>query len=568
METTNAIKVVVDLGEDTQGRGALLLASLLAYDEGLAVRYHIRLNRTLLDPAWRALIIDFVAFKQATLTFDSPDEMFPQEHLDAEQAEAVARSELQIRTSVKRAWFARNLRLLEAIEHYDEFVYLLPDSAPVQSGWLARLVAAGRSGALPWLGYPRRLRVGEAFWLCGWSSLGWFDGARLRALPLRRALLERWPNPWAQMGNFAAQPSGPGFCLRQPWLSGFDVPVDYWLFALYAQTHFGDEPQNWSSRLAALDSALVAVDQPDDRNDIALMPDQLGTAVLVREYQSRSLRKSLLRAQALRDADNRLIALGAGDFIPRCTLPLSGPRDLVAELCDGLSLEALHDRFSGTRCVIMGNGPSLRTTDWSLLRDEFTIGLNRIYLGYETMGFQPTFLCITNPNVIEQFAPEIDRLGSLKFLRYATRHCLRNHWNAHFIEARLARDFYTDLRWQMWNEGCTVTYCAMQLAFFLGFTQVILIGVDHHFPNAGEPHQLVTADGADVNHFHPDYFGAGVRWQYPDLACSERFYGVARDVFQAAGREIRDATFEGGLKVFPKVDFRDALTAASDCLAG
>jgi hypothetical protein len=559
MAILDTIDVVVDLGEDPQGRGALLLESLLVYDEGLTVRYHIRLDRTLLDPALRAVLIDFVALKQATLTYDPPDHMFPQERLDAERADAIVRGKSAMKTSVKRAWFVRNVRLLEAIERFDAFVYLLPDCAPVCAGWLAQLVDAGRGGQWPWLGYPRRLRVGETFCLCGWSSLGWFDGERLRTLPLRRTLLERWPNPWAEIGNFAEQPGGPGFCLRGLWLSGFDVPMDYWLFALFAQAHFSDNPHAWAQWLDTSDSGLVVVDQPDEGDNLCLAPNNMGSAVLVHEYASRELRKGLLRTHALRQAKNRLIAMGAADFISRCALPLSGPRDQLADLQRGLSLDALHDRFSGQRCVIMGNGPSLRGTDWSLLKGEWTIGLNRIYLGYEAMGFQPTFLCITNPNVIEQFAPEIDRLESVKFLRYSTRHCLQNHWNAHFIESRKDRDFYTDLRWQIWNEGCTVTYCALQVAFFLGFQQVILIGVDHHFPHAGEPHQLVTADRADVNHFHPDYFGAGVQWQYPDLECSERFYVIARNFFEKTGREIWDATIEGKLNVFLKGYLSDFL---------
>src|SRR5436190_16956412 len=58
-------------------------------------------------------------------------------------------------------------------------------------------------------------------------------------------------------------------------------------------------------------------------------------------------------------------------------------------------LEPLKDQYRGKRVVLMGNGPSLRKTDWPLLRNEYTIGLNRIYLLREEMGFSPSFyVCV------------------------------------------------------------------------------------------------------------------------------------------------------------------------------
>jgi hypothetical protein len=43
-------------------------------------------------------------------------------------------------------------------------------------------------------------------------------------------------------------------------------------------------------------------------------------------------------------------------------------------------LAALKDVHKGRRAFIIGNGPSLRQTDLSKLKNEFTFGMNRIYL--------------------------------------------------------------------------------------------------------------------------------------------------------------------------------------------
>ncbi len=40
----------------------------------------------------------------------------------------------------------------------------------------------------------------------------------------------------------------------------------------------------------------------------------------------------------------------------------------------------MHNIHHGQRCFIIGNGPSLQRTDLTKLKDEFTFGMNRIYL--------------------------------------------------------------------------------------------------------------------------------------------------------------------------------------------
>jgi hypothetical protein len=95
----------------------------------------------------------------------------------------------------------------------------------------------------------------------------------------------------------------------------------------------------------------------------------------------------------------------------------------------------------------------------------------------------------------------------------------------------------------------------MQLAFHMGFEQVILVGVDHSFVTQGKPHTEVVSQGDDPNHFSPDYFGKGFRWQLPDLETSEIAYRLARKTFESSGREILDATIGGKLTIFPKVDY-------------
>lgn len=102
-----------------------------------------------------------------------------------------------------------------------------------------------------------------------------------------------------------------------------------------------------------------------------------------------------------------------------------------------------------------------------------------------------------------------------------------------------------------------MTYVALQLAFYMGFSEVILIGVDHRFSVSGVPNQTkLRTSEIDENHFHPNYFPKGSKWQLPDLLRSERSYMLADEFFLRAGRKIYDATYNGNCPIFEKRTFQ------------
>jgi hypothetical protein len=210
----------------------------------------------------------------------------------------------------------------------------------------------------------------------------------------------------------------------------------------------------------------------------------------------------------------------------------------------------------GQRCFIIGNGPSLKQTDLMKLRGEFTFGMNRIYLLFPELGFPTTYFVSINDLVIEQCANDIAALPVPKFIAW--------HSNRHFqgfpddmiflYTTYTGPHFAYDMTRRVW-EGATVTNVALQLAFYMGFEKVILIGVDHNFASQGDANKTVVSAGDDANHFSPKYFGKGFRWQLPDLETSEIAYTMAREAYRKAGREVLDATVGGKLTVFPKVDY-------------
>ena len=71
-------------------------------------------------------------------------------------------------------------------------------------------------------------------------------------------------------------------------------------------------------------------------------------------------------------------------------------------------LKALKNIHKGERCFIICNGPSLKEIDFSLLKNEFTLGMNRIYLMKEQNGFEPTYLgCVDKNSQILHLSKEV-----------------------------------------------------------------------------------------------------------------------------------------------------------------
>ena len=265
--------------------------------------------------------------------------------------------------------------------------------------------------------------------------------------------------------------------------------------------------------------------------------------------------------QKVKDTLKRVLPTGAVNL-------LKNGRDGIQRLPDDLRamnhpwrrdvnrrLRFMRGNYQGQRCFIIGNGPSLRDTDMSKLRGEYTFGMNRIYLMFPELGFETTFFVSINDLVIEQCAADIQKLKMPKFIAWHAHQWLQPADNMFFLHTTYTGPkFARDLTRRLW-EGATVTYVALQTAFYLGFTEVILIGVDHSFATKGKPNTTVVSQGDDPNHFNPSYFGKGFRWQLPDLDTSEVGYAMARRAYEQAGRKVLDATIGGKLTIFPKVEY-------------
>ncbi len=206
------------------------------------------------------------------------------------------------------------------------------------------------------------------------------------------------------------------------------------------------------------------------------------------------------------------------------------------------------DLHKDETCLIIGNGPSLRNVPLDFLRKYKSFGTNRIYL---LDGFTPNYYCSVNPLVIQQFSEDIAQIDAPKFLPAGycfDDTCLPLNSSGIVMFSQDASEWI--------YEGHTVTFVCMQIAFYMGFKTVLLVGVDHSFVFDGRPNEQRVMEGNDPNHFHPDYF-RGRSWNNPDLVRSEHAYKLARAAYEAHGGRIINLTPGTKEKVFEKGDLND-----------
>ena len=231
-------------------------------------------------------------------------------------------------------------------------------------------------------------------------------------------------------------------------------------------------------------------------------------------------------------------------------------------------LASFRDKHRGERCFILGNGPSLNQCDLTKLAGETTFGVNSIFLKTDEMGFVPTYYAVEDILVAEDRAKQIDAFrGPTKFFGNYLRRFLGEGpdtlWTNVRVDYRQYENFphfSEDAVRQIWVGG-TVSYVCLQLAFMMGFRDVYLVGFDHNYTvpaDAKLDGNRIETVSVDPNHFHPDYFGKGLRWHQPRVDRMEIAYVRAHQHFERAGRRVRNATVGGKLEVFDRVSY-DAL---------
>ncbi|MGJ5627857.1 6-hydroxymethylpterin diphosphokinase MptE-like protein [Nostoc sp. CALU 1950] len=223
-------------------------------------------------------------------------------------------------------------------------------------------------------------------------------------------------------------------------------------------------------------------------------------------------------------------------------------------------LKTLKNSYLGQKAVILCNGPSLLKHDLSILNKTFTFGLNKINLIFDKSPFIPSCIVSIDPIVLGQNADFYNQTEIPLFLERISSSLIKPRSNITFLYSSNsnAYQFARDCSLNIGQAG-TVTFAALQLAFHMGFSDVALIGCDHNYGEKAPPNTVLTSDGADQNHFDPNYFSIGMKWQVPNMAVLELGYTIARNAYAAYGRRVVNCTEGGKLEVFERMNLNSWL---------
>lgn len=209
----------------------------------------------------------------------------------------------------------------------------------------------------------------------------------------------------------------------------------------------------------------------------------------------------------------------------------------------------------GKRCFIVATGPSLTMTDLDKLyhNGEISIGMNRIYLAFEQTQWRPEYYMVADLRCIRESGEILKEIPvPYKFIgdSYAdfwtgntTKGIYRFHENVRFGSE--LPPFSEELIYGVYSRA-TVTYGCIQLAVYLGFKEIYLLGVDFDF----------SSDYKDgCNHFISTYYNKNSHTSAFFEKESLGAYEVAKEYADTHGIKIYNATRGGKLEVFERVDF-------------
>lgn len=240
-------------------------------------------------------------------------------------------------------------------------------------------------------------------------------------------------------------------------------------------------------------------------------------------------------------------------------------------------LAEIRGKYSGERCFVVGNGPSLNKTDLSKLKNEYTFCSNKFYLKLKDIDWLPTFYTCLDWRVTPDDSVTLNNFFTsnsqiTKFLPNRFRGVFEDRDDIYWYESisagkYLKEKFEADLKRPV-RGGGTVSTAMIQIAAYMGFKDIYLIGTDvtYVIPKSvvqegrdrfktGVKINLTSTLDDDPNHFAPNYFGAGARWHDPNVAEMKRGFRSCYLAGKMMGVNIWNATVGGALDCVPRVDY-------------
>ncbi len=248
----------------------------------------------------------------------------------------------------------------------------------------------------------------------------------------------------------------------------------------------------------------------------------------------------------------------------------SGPQKVMLKALRVLSsqpdswLLENRDKHKGERCFLLGAGPSLTKVDLSKLKGERVMAVNgSVFLDEVNVDY---FLTVS-AFFYKAHAEKIKKLQCRRLMPHFLKEALDSESPTTWFNTLSTDDLgqvIDEVPWgfshnpsQFLVLGGTGMFVCLQILLYLGFEEVILLGVDHDFGDAAvkakKNNGLVS--GSDAHrHFMPGYYRASEQIHL-DVDAIENAFEVANREYLKCGKSILNASPGSKLEVYPQVDF-------------
>ena len=243
-----------------------------------------------------------------------------------------------------------------------------------------------------------------------------------------------------------------------------------------------------------------------------------------------------------KELDNRFNFLKIGIMFAFCNLKRVDKR-----------LLQFKNAHEGDRCFIVATGPSLTLSDVEKLRNEWTFSMNSCVKFFDKTTWRPNFYMVMDPEVYTALYDKINS-AELPIVFYNAFSILSferegipikiNSWFMTYIKTKYSRKHPKQIGFSADAAKClydahTTVYIAMQLAVYMGFKEIYLIGNDCDYTSGSQHSKL-----ASYELLSPTDAGDKIMDDYK----------AAKERIESYGVKIYNATRGGKLEVFERVD--------------
>lgn len=224
-------------------------------------------------------------------------------------------------------------------------------------------------------------------------------------------------------------------------------------------------------------------------------------------------------------------------------------------------LEKFKDIHKGEKCFIIGNGPSLKTEDLTVLHKAgiATFAANRIYNTFDKTDWRPTYYFSEDAHVLAEIRENVQRyIEAPKFipihLKWYENLSVKDA--VYFMQtfSPEAAPLTDDITKGVPCRGTVAVTCA-QFAIYMGFKEIYFIGVDHSFSRMTDKNGNLIVDASVKDHYgdvkNADENTKGIF----NVDNATQSFMFLKDFADKHGVKVFNATRGGKLEVYPRVNF-------------